>query len=268
MFNCAFTSWIIIYIYLRIICNILFKYVDFFCKLYRFVYLIQRANHFVIDHFFTIQILALIFNSSCFINWIFEERGKKVLKRVARDHPVRVSIFFFFFFFYGRQFSPFILFHHWHNAAGIRSGIITHGVCLTPRKVIAHDLRRGEVHISWSPCFSGSVAKSSSSRFVVSFFLSFFLFFPLSFYLPLSSSSTTVFSPRHAPLMRFRASRMYVHVCVYACVWKAIVTLVFQTRWYQGQLHSRFIRWFVIIEITVSRIRYSWYTYMHISTID
>lgn len=165
-------------------------------------------DHFVIDHFFTIQILALIFNSSCFINWIFEQRGKKVLKRMARDHPVRVSIFFFF---YSRQFSPFILFHHWHNAAGIRSGIITHGVCLTPRKVIAHDLRRGEVHISWSPCFSGSVAKSSSSRLVVSFFLSF-LFFFLSFYVPLSSSSTTVFSPRHALLMRFRAS------CVCVCM--------------------------------------------------
>lgn len=139
----------------------------------------------------------------------FRTKGEE---SIEKDGERSSSARFYIFFFYSRQFSPFILFHHWHNAAGIRSGIITHGVCLTPRKVIAHDLRRGEVHISWSPCFSGSVAKSSSSRLVVSFFLSF-LFFFLSFYVPLSSSSTTVFSPRHALLMRFRASCVCVCVC-------------------------------------------------------
>lgn len=129
---------------------------------------------------------------------------------------------------------------------------------MTPKKVIAHDLRRrGEVHTSsWSPCFSGSVAKSSSSLFVVSFFLSpLSFFFFLSFYVPLSSSSTTVFSPRRAPLMRFRASYMCVCVCIEGHRHAGFSNTVIS-----GST-SRFIRWFVIIEITVSRIRYSCHTY-------
>lgn len=109
---------------------------------------------------------------------------------------------------------------------------------------------------SWSPCFSGSVAKSSSSLFVVSFFLS-----PLSFFFPFFLRTSILFF-HNSFLTSSRASdavSCLVYVCVCVCI-EGHRHVGFSNTVISGST-SRFIRWFVIIEITVSRIRYSCHTY-------